>query len=191
HHLDVVPGPAAADPFAAGDVGLRPNLRADGPHDVFHVRPRGSGAARHEARPVAGAFFAAGDARAEIQEARGFGVFGASVGVGVIGVAAVDENVSLAEQRLEFGDELVDSGTSLDHHHDPPRRFEATDQFLQRVTAGQLFAGIAFEEIVHLADRAVEHGDMKAVVFHVEDEILTHDGEPDETNVTLRHGSVP
>ena len=41
----------------------------------------------------------------------------------------------------------------------------------------------AGEEVIDLRGRAVEDGDAVAVVGHVEDEVLTHDGQADQADV--------
>ncbi len=40
-------------------------------------------------------------------------------------------------------------------------------------------------ELLRHRGRAVEDGDLKALRFHVEDEIFAHDSETDEANITL------
>jgi hypothetical protein len=44
--------------------------------------------------------------------------------------------------------------------------------------------GFVGEEVVDLGGGAVEDGDFEAVVVHVEDEILSHDGKADEADIT-------
>src|SRR5437773_273415 len=40
------------------------------------------------------------------------------------------------------------------------------------------------EEIVDLRNRAVEHGHLIAVVVHVQDQVLTHNGQSNQCDVT-------
>jgi hypothetical protein len=44
--------------------------------------------------------------------------------------------------------------------------------------------GLIGQKIVHFRNSAVEHRDLKSVVIHVQDEILSHNGEADQANVT-------
>jgi hypothetical protein len=45
-------------------------------------------------------------------------------------VSTVDDDVSLLEERLELGDEVVDSGSGLDEENDLPRRLELEAELL-------------------------------------------------------------
>ena len=59
--------------------------------------------------------------------------------------------------------------------------------FLERMRADDLGAlGFVVEEIVHLGNGAVEGHDGEAVVVHVQNQILAHDGQPDQCDVSLR-----
>ena len=49
-------------------------------------------------------------------------------------------------------------------------------------TCGSL--GFVGQKVVHFGDGAVEDGNFEAVVVHVEDKILSHDGEADEADIT-------
>jgi hypothetical protein len=50
--------------------------------------------------------------------------------------------------------------------------------------------GFLGEELVHLGDGTVVGDDGEPVVVHVEDEVLAHDGQPDEGDVALRFHDV-
>ncbi len=81
---------------------------------------------------------------------------------------------------------MVSSTTvaGFDHEHDAARALEEGDELFQRMSADDLGAfGLVGEEVVNFGDGAVEDGDFEAVVVHVEDEVLSHDGEADEADV--------
>ena len=60
------------------------------------------------------------------------------------------------------------------------------DHLLDRVGADDVCPlGLVVEEIVHLGDGAVVGHDRVAVVVHVEDQVLAHDGQADECDVSL------
>ena len=80
-HLDVVAGAVFADPVAAGRSVF--DLGGDGLEDGLHVRPGGGIAAGHDGGAAARAFFAAGDAGADEENALFGQVLGAAVGVGI------------------------------------------------------------------------------------------------------------
>ena len=65
-------------------------------------------AAGHDAGAMERALLAAGNAGADVEQARGLQVPGAALGVGEEAVAAVDEQVAGRQVRSELGDDLVD-----------------------------------------------------------------------------------
>ena len=96
--------------------------------------------AGHDARPFERPFFAAGDARADEQQPGFFELFACGGWCRRKSrVAAVDDDVALAQQRLELVDHGIDRRAGLDHHHHLPRRFQAGDEVLQRVIAVDAF----------------------------------------------------
>ena len=83
-------------------------------------------------------------------------------------------------------DEFVHGGAGLDEHHHAARFFQQRNHFRERMRADDFGAlGFVGEEMVHLLDRAVERDDGEAVVVHVENEVLAHDGQTDECDVSL------
>ena len=87
----------------------------------------------------------------------------------------------------ELTDEFVHGPPGLDHQHDPPRPFEHPDEFVHGMSAENLRSpGLAREKIVHLGDRTVEDRHRIAVIVHVQDQVLAHDRQPDESDIRLR-----
>lgn len=89
-------------------------------------------------------------------------------------------------------DKVVDGLSCLDEQNHTSWPLEVLAKFLDRVISLDLGAFCFIgEEIIDLADCAVEDTDLESVVVHVEDEVLAHDGEADETDITLsRHLSL-
>ena len=82
-------------------------------------------------------------------------------------------------------DGLVDGVTGFDHEHDAAGALEEGCQLLCGVCADDVGAfGFVGEEVVDLGGGAVEYGDFEAVVVHIEDKILSHDGKSDEADIT-------
>ena len=184
-HLHVMARAVFAHPIAAGRAVL--DLGGDLLEDVLHVRPGGGRAAGHDARAAAGAFFAAGNAGADVEQALGLDVFRAADGVLEEGVAAVDDDVAGFEVREEVLDELVHRLAGLDHEHDAAGLLEQADHFLDGVGADDVGAlGFLVEEVVHLRDGAVESGHGEPVVVHVQNQVLAHNGQPNYSNVSFR-----
>jgi hypothetical protein len=46
--------------------------------------------------------------------------------------------------------------------------------------------GFVVQKVIDLGDGAIENGDLEAVIVHVEDKILSHDGEADEADIAGR-----
>ena len=93
-----------------------------------------------------------------------------------------------AEQRDQGLDELIHHRTGADHEHDLPRSGQGRDQLLEGMGADDLGPGGGTgEELVHLAGGAVEHGHPKAMVVHVEGQVLAHDRQADEPDVRTCH----
>ncbi len=184
-HLDVMAGPLGADPVAARRAVGR--LGGDGLEDRLDVRPGRGVAAGHDRRAEQRPFLAAGDARADEQQPAVLERPGAPGRVGVMGVAAVDQDVARLEQRGDLLDHLIDGRAGLDHDHDLARPLQRGDQLLDGVAADDLFAlGPAGEELVDPSAGAVEHGHGVAVALHVQDEVFAHDGQADQADVRGR-----
>ena len=184
HHLDIVAGAVVADPVAARRAVI--DLGRDGLENVLHVRPGVGMAARHDRWPASRALFAAGDAGADEQQPAGAQVLGAPDGVLIQRVAPVDDDVARLEVRDDAIDDVVHRLPRLDEHHHAARPLEVADHFLDRVGTDDVGAfGLVVEEIVHLGDGAVVGHDGEAVVVHVEDQVLPHDGQPDHRDVSL------
>src|SRR5207237_7726274 len=103
--------------------------------------------------------------------------------------AAVDEDVAAFEERGDLVDDVVDGLAGLDHHHDLAGPLEAGDEVLEVGGADEPLAlAAAVDERLDLLGVAVEHGAGEPAALHVEDEVLAHDGEADETDVGGRGG---
>jgi hypothetical protein len=120
-HLNEVARAAFADPVAAGNAIV--DLRGDGLENGADVGPRFRRATGHEGRTVPRAFLAAGDAGADEENSFFLQLLVPAHRVRIMGIAAVDDDVALFEQRHETVDELVDRLARLDQEHDAARPF--------------------------------------------------------------------
>jgi len=88
-------------------------------------------------------------------------------------------------------DEVVDSLTSLDKHHHASRFLELLDKVLNALSTDDgLALGFVGQKAVNLGDCAVEGDDGEAVVSHVENEVLAHDGKADEAEISPEASSA-
>ena len=105
-----------------------------------------------------------------------------------MGIAAVNENIAVVEKRQKLLDHVVYSLSRFDHHKHLARLFQIVNQFLETVAADDVFpGGSAVYEFIHLFRRAVEHGHGEALRLHVHDQVFTHNGKADETNICFFH----
>ena len=188
-HLDVVAGPLGADPVAAG--GPVVDLGGDRLEDRLDVRPGVGVAPGHDRRPLQRPFLAPGDPRADEEDPLLLQGTGAPGGVGVVGVAAVDQDVARLEQGDQLVDHRIDGGAGLDHDHDLARPLERADQLGDGVAADDLLPlPSAVDEVVDLGRGPVEDRDRVAVALHVQHEVLAHHGQADQADVGGRFRCV-
>ena len=161
--------------------------------------PGGIGTTGHERRTVTGTFLTTRDTGANEEQALGFELVGAADGVGVVRVTTVNDDITLLDATLvqEELNEVVDGLAGHDEHHHTAGLLELGAELLDGVsTNDRLALGLVLEEAVDLGDGAVESDTVETVVGGVEDQVLTHDGQTDETEVTtvearrLESGSV-
>src|SRR5207244_13368703 len=90
-HLDVVSGPIRTHVATAR---LAVDLGCDLAENGRNYFVRFAGAARHEGGAFEGAFFAAGDATANIMNSLSFEIVEAPLGISEKGVSAIEKNVA-------------------------------------------------------------------------------------------------
>src|SRR4030088_1940215 len=84
-------------------------------------------------------------------------------------------------------DDLIDRRTGLDHDHGFARPRGRPNEFFHRLRGDNVFSfRFGGGEFLRHFGGAVEDGDRESFGFHVEDEVLAHDSEADEANITLR-----
>src|ERR1051326_2410075 len=88
---------------------------------------------RHQTRSMQRPLLPSGDAHADIIEPLRLKVLRPPFGVAIEGIAAVDENIALFEERKELLDGDVDGLSCLHQHHDTPREGEGIHKFLHSV----------------------------------------------------------
>jgi len=105
-----------------------------------------------------------------------------------MGIAAVDQDVAVVEMRQDLLDEVVDRLAGLHHQHDLARARQRRDEFRNAVAADDVLpAAAAVDELVDPAHGAVEARDREPLAFHVQDEVLPHHRQPDQSDVRLLH----
>jgi hypothetical protein len=137
---------------------------------------------------VARTFLTPGDACADETQPLCAQVPGAAGGVLVVGIPAVDDHVARFEQWQKGLDEVIHDPAGLDHQHHLAGPFQGSNQLLEAVAADDRHSPRrAFEEIVDTVGGAVEYRHAKAVVCHVQDQVLAHYRESDQADICSRH----
>ncbi len=182
-HLDVVTGTTGTNVRDARSVV---GLGGNGFEHRLELLVGIDRAAGHEGRSPEGAFFTTGNTHANELQATG-GVFGrAALGVGVEGVAAINQDVAFIEIRGDFLSDGIDRSTGLDHQQDAARSLQGVHQLLDAEGAenvGVLRAG--GEELLGAGGGAIVDGGGESVAGDVEGKVLAHHRQPDHTNVPL------
>ena len=104
-HLDVVTRAGLTNPITAR---LTERFGSGGLEDGLNCGPGGCRTTRHERRSMSGTLLSSRNAGTNEQEALFLEFLGPSDGVGVVGVAAINDDVTL----LKMGDELLDEGVN-------------------------------------------------------------------------------
>lgn len=189
HHLDVVTSALVTNPLTAW---LAVRLGRDALEDVLDVWPCLLVTTWHDRWAVSGTLLATRDTGSNESNALLSEVLGAAVGVWEVGITTVNDdvaglNTALGEEGL---DEVVDWLACHDEQHHTAWLLELRDELLDALCANNALAlGLVLQESVDLRDSTVEGNDGEAVVGGVEDQVLTHDGQTDETEVSAVKGA--
>ena len=164
-------------------------MGGDGGQELLHLGIGVLIAAGHQGRAVTGAFLAARDTQAhEVDVLLRAGVVAADR-VGIVGVAAVNDDVAGLQVGHQALQHSVHRGTCLDHQQDLPGLFQNGAELLQRGAAGD---GVArrltglHKDLRGLAAAVVaRHG--KAVLCQVQCQAPAHDRKARNADLIL-HG---
>ena len=174
-HFDEMPRAVFAHPIAAGRAVF--DFGGDGLKNRLDMRPRGRRAARHERRAAQRALFAAGHARADVQQPLAFDEACAADRVREMRIAAVNDDVARLKMRQQLRDEIIHRRPGFDHQHDAARPREALREFRDAAAADEtLPLPASVQKFVHFRDSAIIAGDCKPFAFHVQNEVFPHHG---------------
>jgi len=182
NHLDIVASTVTTNPVAAR---LAIGLGSNALEDVLDVRPGLFISTRHQRWTITGTFFTSRDTGADKADALLRQILGTAVAVWVMGVSTVNDDVALFDEGEHLLNEVVDRRTSHDQKHHTTRLLELGNELLNRMGSDNGFAlGLILEEAIDLGDGSVESNNGEAVIRSVENQILAHDREANETEIT-------
>jgi hypothetical protein len=91
----------------------------------------------------------------------------------------------LLQVRKNELNEVVDRLAGLDHHHDLSGLLQLAAELFNGVSTNDRFTlGTISKELVDLGGSTVVSAHGKSVIGHVQDQVLTHNGETDQTDIS-------
>jgi len=182
HHLDVVTSTIITDPFTARlTIALGSNVL----EDVLDEWPGLLVSTGHQRRTVSGTFLTTGNTGTDESDTLASQVFCSAVGIGEMRVAAINDDVAFLTVGEECLDEVVDWLTSHDEEHHTAGLLQLTNELFNRVGAFDRFSlCLVCQEVVNFGDGSVEGNDIVSVVSRVQDQVLAHDGQANEAEIS-------
>jgi len=189
-HLDVVTSTLVTNPLAAG---FAVRFRGDGLENILDVWPRLLVTTRHNAGAITGALFTSRDTTADKTNTLFGQVLCTAVGIGVVGVTTINDDVTLLDATLveEQLNEVIDRLSSHDEHHHAAGLLQLLHELLDGVCANNRLAlSLIVQEPIDLCDGSIESNNSESMVSGIEDQVLTHDSKADEAEIpdSFSHG---
>ena len=183
--LDEMAGTAGAD---VGDAGAVIDL---GRHLLNQGLDRvvGSlGATWHHARPFQGTLGPPGDPHADVAKTLAFQFGNPALGVGVEGIAPIDQQITLLQEWGDRSNGVIDRLTGLHHHQNAARAFQQTHELLKGFRSHDLFTrSQTHQELLGFRIGAVVNGTGKTIALGIKDEVLAHHAQTNEAEMRLAH----
>ena len=149
NHLHVVTSTLVTDPLTAG---LSITFGGDALKNVLDVWPRLLVSTRHDGRTITGTLLTTRHTSTNETDTLLGKVLATTVGVWVVGVSTIDDDVTLLDASAQKSlDEVVNGFAGLDKQHHTTGLLELGDKLLGAVSADDgLALGFILEEAVHL-----------------------------------------
>ena len=144
-------------------------------------------AARHDGRAFQRAFFTTGNAGTDEVKAFSRQLTVTANGVVVIGITAINNNVTLIEIGLQGVDSSISASARFNHQQDTARRFERLNELLNGIVRNEFFARVLGNDFFGFFTRAVENGYGIATAFDVERQVAPHHCHTDNADLLLGH----
>ena len=192
NHLDVVTGASLANPITAR---LTERLGSSGLEDGLNRGPSGRRTTGHERRTMTGTLLSSRNAGTNEQETFLLEFLGPSDRVGIVGVTAINDDITLFEMGDELLDERVDGITGLDKEDNFAWPLQLGSELLDGVSTLDFGAygaerapirlreenkgrgkwptfGFVCKETIDLGGGSVVGNDVEALVVDVQNEVL-------------------
>ncbi|KZV10925.1 hypothetical protein WN66_03024 [Saccharomyces cerevisiae] len=141
----------------------------------------------HQRWTVTGTFLTTGDTRTNEKNTLLLQFFVTSIRIWEVRVTTIDDNVTLFQKWDDLVDQSVNWSTSFNQKHDLSRSLQFGDEIFNGSSTDDRFA-LSFigQEMVDLGLSSVVSTNSETVVSSVQDQILTHDGQTNQTEIS-RH----
>lgn len=130
---------------------------------------------------------AAADADAHETDVLGVKIGNSAVGVVVMRIAAVDDEIVFVEQRSELADDSVNDRPGGHEEHDVARRFEFAEEIFEAVTDGERHSGTFVEKKLPFRRIEVVSNARNTVLGDIQQKIPAHCAESDHSEVSFCH----
>lgn len=203
HHLDVVTSTIITNPLTTWVSVVAIRLGSDALEDILDVWPGLLVSTGHQRGTISGTLLTTGNTGTDESNALIGQVLCAAVGIGEMRVTTIDDDVAFLAVGEEGLDEVVDRLSGHDQEHHTAGFLELADKLFDRVGTfdrlacrhstlaniqfaelEELTLGLVGEEVVNLRNGTVEGNDVEAVIGSVQDQVLTHDSQADEAEIS-------
>ena len=107
-------------------------------------------------------------------------------------VAAIDDDVSCIKMWDEQFDEIIHRFARFHHQHDLTWFLQIVYQLLDAVAALDVLSfRFPVDEIINLVGCSIKNCYREPVVLHIENQILAHNRQPDQSHVLFCHSNTP
>ena len=176
NHFYEVTGTCVADPITTGLPVF--GLGSDSLQNGLNMRPGFFVSPGHDGRAVARSLFSPGNTGSNKADPFGRQLFVPAIAIFVVGVSAVDDDVSRLQNIHNRLDGKVHGFTGLHHQHDNSWLLESQHHvFDVMVSLHRSSLGFVFKKFINFVAATIAHRDLEAVIVHVEDQVLTHHGK--------------
>ena len=109
-----------------------------------------------------------------------------------IGITTVNNHIAGRHVGQQLFNHLIDRSACLNHHHDDTRTLNGFHQFLDRMGRDKILPlATAVHKTVHhpflTGETTVIYSNGKTFAFHVQSQILTHNGETYQSDICFFH----
>ena len=187
YHLDKMAGTGRSHPLTTGSAVRR--FRRNALQDGLHLAPRTLRPSGHDGSAVQRSLFSSRHTGSHKTEAFPLGKRHTPVGVLIMGIAAVYQDVSFGQMGEKLFHQLVHRTAGADHHHDFAGCGYGSREFSHIRISFNAFPSCAtvhktfYHPLFHSRHCTVIYRNVPPFICHIESQIFAHHGKSDKTDV--------